>query len=99
MARKIKEGDFYMDCSYHPCLCTEVDGDDIFGISLVDGSFPRSCSVKHCAPRKLSFNQARVLRLLGPVGKQFAHERDHGESAAVIKACGLPWWKKTRGKG
>ncbi len=48
-------GDFgvgliYEDCAWHPVLCTyasEAD-DELQGISLIDGSFPRSCSPIHC---------------------------------------------------
>jgi hypothetical protein len=49
-------GDIYEDCACHPVLCTAVDyeNDDISGISLVDGSYPRSCSLRHCGVRKLT---------------------------------------------
>jgi hypothetical protein len=46
--RKIRVGDIYEDCAYHPVLCLESQGDDIAGISLLDYSEPRSCSIKHC---------------------------------------------------
>lgn len=37
-------GGLYEDCAYHPCLCIKVDeaGRDVTGISLIDGSLPRS---------------------------------------------------------
>lgn len=49
-------GDVYEDCAYHPVWCTDVDYEDgdIAGVSLFDGSRPRSCSIRHCAPRKLT---------------------------------------------
>lgn len=50
----ITKGAIYEDCSYHPVLCTEIDGDDVAGISLIDGSEPRSCSIKHCAVRVMT---------------------------------------------
>jgi hypothetical protein len=59
-------GDFYEDCAYHPCLCTYSNGDDIEGISLVDGSIPRSCSLKHCGIKKLTTEEAIRWRLKGP---------------------------------
>jgi len=71
-SEEIDVGDFYEDCSYHPVLCTEVEVDDddnvvgVSGISLVDGSMPRSCSIKHCAPRKLTLIEAIELRENGP---------------------------------
>jgi hypothetical protein len=52
--RKIKPGDIYEDCSFHPVLCTFNDGDQIQGISLIDATAPRACSISHCAVTKLS---------------------------------------------
>lgn len=56
-------GGIYEDCAYHPCLCTEVDEDerDLTGISLIDGSLPRSCSIDHCGPEVLSVGQAVLI--------------------------------------
>jgi hypothetical protein len=53
----IRVGDVYEDCSYHPVLCTESDGDDVAGISLLDFSEPRSCSIEHCGVRVLSTDE------------------------------------------
>ena len=38
----------YEDCFFHPVLCTylDVDGDEMAGISLIDGSGPRGCSLR-----------------------------------------------------
>lgn len=55
---KIKVGDIYEDCAYHPVKCTNSKGDDIEGISMVDGSSPRSCSIKNCGIIKLSEEEA-----------------------------------------
>jgi len=55
--QNINIGEYYEDCAYRPMLCTENDGDTIIGISLIDGSI-HSCSVQHCAPIKMTFNQA-----------------------------------------
>lgn len=49
----IKPGDIYEDCAYHPVLCTWRDGDEVAGISLIDGSRPRMCSLSHCGVVKL----------------------------------------------
>ncbi len=55
---RIKPGDIYEDCQYHPCLCIGIDDetDDIgvWGISLIDGSYPRSCSLEHCGVIKMT---------------------------------------------
>ena len=54
----IQIGDYYEDCAYHPCLCIHAEGDEIMGISLVDGSFPRICSLRHCGIVPLNYKQA-----------------------------------------
>ena len=64
---ELKPGDFYEDCAFHPCLCTRVDGYDIEGISLVDGSIPRSCDIVSCGVRKISFEEALNIRFKGPL--------------------------------
>jgi len=46
---QIKPGDIYEDCSFHPVLCTFNDGDEIQGISLIDATAPRACSIGHSA--------------------------------------------------
>jgi hypothetical protein len=62
-----KPGDYYEDCSYHPCLCIEVDKNDgIKGISLIDGSSPRSCDLNHCGVRKLSLAEVLLWKQKGP---------------------------------
>lgn len=61
-----KVGDIYEDCCFHPCLCTEVDEEGISGISLIDGTSPRSCSLVHCGIRKLSIEEATEIKENGP---------------------------------
>ena len=65
----IKPGDIYEDCSYHPVLCLGVDykRDEIWGVSLVDGSYPRSCSLLQCGVRKLNPKQAWEIKAYGPL--------------------------------
>jgi len=65
---EISPGDIYEDCSYHPVLCVWIDedGDEISGISLIDGSSPRSCSLGHCGVRKLTVQQAVHWKFHGP---------------------------------
>src|SRR4051812_752949 len=55
-------GDIYEDCSFHPALCTFNDGDQIQGISLVDATAPRACSIGHCAVIKLSIADVIAAR-------------------------------------
>ncbi len=61
-------GDLYEDCSFHPVVCIEVDydRDEIFGISLIDGSYMRSCSFRFCGVRKLTIEEAWSIRRYGP---------------------------------
>ena len=66
---RIKPGDIYESCSYHPVLCFGIDyrRDEVWGVSLVDGSYPHSCSLLHCGVRKLSPKQAWQIRTAGPL--------------------------------
>ena len=58
----IRPGDIYEDCSYHPVLCTSNDGDQIQGISLIDATAPRACSIGFCAVIKLSIDDVITAR-------------------------------------
>ncbi len=64
---KIQVGDFFENCSFHPCLCIEVDerGINIEGISLVDGHI-QNCSAMHCGIRKLTLEEAIDWKKTGP---------------------------------
>ena len=62
----ISPGELYEDCSFHPCLCLRVDGDEISGVSLVDGSYPRACDIGACGVRKLTLEEAQTWKLSGP---------------------------------
>ena len=61
---RIEVGDLYEDCAYHPVLCTLADyeGDELNGISLIDGSQPRSCSPTHCGPVRLTVAEALAIK-------------------------------------
>ena len=63
-AERFAPGDLYEDVFYHPCLCVVVNeaDDEIWGISLIDGSYPRSTSLSLSAPRKMSVDEAWVLK-------------------------------------
>jgi hypothetical protein len=62
MAPTITVGGLYEDCSYHPCICTSVDGDNVEGISLIDGSSPRGCSVAGCGPTAVTVADAVLIK-------------------------------------
>jgi hypothetical protein len=59
---EIGPGDIYEDCAFHPVLCTHVDGDHLSGISLIDASGPRGCSLNHCGVIKLSIADVIAAR-------------------------------------
>ena len=78
-------GDVYEDCAWHPVLCVSVDyeNDEICGISLIDGTYPRSCSLRHCGVRKLTVEEAWEVRQKGP---------SDPEARASISAD-KRWWR------
>ncbi|MEV7340625.1 hypothetical protein [Streptomyces sp. NPDC093544] len=61
----IRVGDIYEDCSFHPVLCTEIDNDGgvvLSGISLIDGTFPRSCDAQFCAPIRIQVEDVMAIK-------------------------------------
>ena len=62
----LKAGDFYEDCAYHPCVCIKVDDDEVSGISLVDGSTGRGCSIAQCGIQLLTVDEALDRKFYGP---------------------------------
>ena len=81
----LSPGDLYEDCSFHPVVCVEVDyeRDEIFGVSLIDGSYMRSCSLRFCGVRKLTIEEAWSIRRYGPPDSQ---DRDRIPSEKQ-------WWR------
>ena len=55
-----KIGEIYLDCALHPTLCEgiSVEDDYVEGVSLIDGTRPRSCSLACCYPVRLSVTEA-----------------------------------------
>ncbi|MBT2445620.1 hypothetical protein J7F03_00660 [Streptomyces sp. ISL-43] len=52
----IRVGDVYEDCFFHPVLCTGIEdncGLVLSGVSLIDGTYPRSCDALYCAPVRI----------------------------------------------
>lgn len=73
--REIQAGDYYEDCAFHPCLCIRVDGDELLGVSLVDGTYPRGCSIGHCGVRRLSLQEALHWKFFGPSDQDVPSDR------------------------
>lgn len=97
---RIRYGEVYEDCSYHPCVCFEADRAgwpsgwrrwlgltmdiDVKGVSLLDSS-ERSCSARHCAPVRLT--DSEVLDIM----QNYHHYQEitgRGEWAP-------PWWSRS----
>ncbi|MGW3415681.1 hypothetical protein [Streptomyces sp. NPDC000888] len=73
----IRVGDIYEDCSFHPILCTDIDDDGgvvLSGISLIDGTFPRSCDARHCGPIRIAVEDVMAIKrdLEGYIRKRMA---------------------------
>lgn len=85
----IKPGDIFESCSYAPVLCLGVDykNDQIWGISLVDGTYPQSCSLLHCGVRKLTPKQAWEIRTEGPLDLEVRAQTDKAKR----------WWHGSAG--
>jgi len=78
--KDIEVGDIYEDCAYHPVLCMGREGFEIWGISLIDGSQPRSCDVEHCGVVKLTCDEAWDIKINGP--------KDNEARSTISKK----WW-------
>ena len=74
----LKAGDFYEDAFYHPCLCFYVnfDDDEVRGVSLIDGSWPRSASIAHGFVRKLSLAEVAHYKFFGPLDATLEGDQD-----------------------
>jgi hypothetical protein len=62
----ILPGDIYEDVFFHPCLCVGVGDGAAWGISLIDGSQPRTVDLGVSGVRKLTVQQAWEWKLRGP---------------------------------
>ena len=62
----IQHGQLYEDCEYHPCLCVVTGQGEVWGISLIDGTQPRSCDLRMCGVRILSVEEAWDIKQNGP---------------------------------
>lgn len=59
-------GDIYEDPFFHPCLCIGVDGGFAWGISLLDGTYPRTTDLYLSGIRRLTIQQAWEWKMKGP---------------------------------
>ncbi|HEY6922649.1 MAG TPA: hypothetical protein VI653_04210 [Steroidobacteraceae bacterium] len=62
----IQPGEIYEDGAYHPCLCLGVVDGQAWGISLVDGSYPRHADLRVGGTSKLTLQEAWQWRTQGP---------------------------------
>ena len=62
----ISPGEIYEDSAYHPCLCLGVEDGQVWGISLIDGSQPRSCDLRMSGVRLLTLQEAWGIKCHGP---------------------------------
>jgi hypothetical protein len=92
----IKVGDIYEDCAFHPVLCTFVTSDgSVGGISLVDGSYPRCCSLFSCGVQKLTVAEAEKICKEGPSSDKKKHmEYCESQGWGPYKK----WWVKNEVK-
>ncbi|WP_308380119.1 hypothetical protein [Streptomyces sp. ISL-43] len=75
-------GDVYEDCFFHPVLRTEIDDDGwvvLSGVSLIDGSFPRSCDAQHCGPIRIPVEEVMAIK---QDLEEYAHRRKAELSAS-----------------
>lgn len=61
-SKDIFPGEIYEDSAYHPCLCVGVESDYVWGISLIDGSQPRTTDRFLEGIRKLTINEAWEIK-------------------------------------
>ena len=64
---EISVGEIYEDGSYHPCICMGYEDDYcVWGVSLIDGSYPRMSDLKVGGTRKLTPEEAWDWKRKGP---------------------------------
>jgi hypothetical protein len=64
-ADRIRRGEFYEDCRYHPMLCVQAappEDDELVGVSLIDGGI-RACSEDHCGVVRMTVEEAIARKL------------------------------------
>ena len=82
-SKDLKPGDLYEDSLKHPCLCVNRTGTEVSGISLIDGSYPRSDDMNHTTLRRLTVEEAWHWRRQGPRDRELSPQQQ--------------WWEKKPG--
>ena len=59
----VRPGVIYEDGFLHPCLCLGVDEGVAWGISLIDGSYPRSTDIFLGGIRELTMDEVMIWKL------------------------------------
>lgn len=62
----LRPGDFYEDPFFHPCLCLGVEDGFAWGVSLLDGSYPRTTDLHMSGARRLTLQEAWDWKMKGP---------------------------------
>jgi hypothetical protein len=83
----ISPGDIYEDCAFHPVLCTSTDDDAVSGISLIDATSPRVCSLSHCGVIKLAIADVLEARADFPAYRA-RRTQEIGAETAVAEPAG-----------
>lgn len=60
---EIERGDFFEDGFYHPCVCFGLEDGFAWGVSLIDGSYPRSTDLHMGGIRKISMQEAWEMKM------------------------------------
>ncbi|MEH6415709.1 hypothetical protein [Pseudomonas sp. CGJS7] len=75
----ISPGDVYEDAFCHPCLCFGIDDAGfVWGVSLIDGSYPRTTDPHGSGIRRLTIEQAWEWKQRGPESMAQAWKTEHG---------------------
>jgi hypothetical protein len=62
MSMNIVPGEIYEDGFYHPCLCFGTSEGFAWGVSLIDGSYPRETDIHMGGIRKISLQEAWLMK-------------------------------------
>ena len=78
MQELIQPGDIYEDVFFHPCLCIGIDDTGFaWGISLIDGSYPRTTDLYKSGIRRLTIEQAWEWKTRGPLAIAADWDAEH----------------------
>ena len=62
MSDELRPGDLYEDAFCHPCICFGISDGLAWGISLIDGSYPRTADLYLGGARKLELDEAWSIK-------------------------------------